>query len=38
MEGDMVVAFQPKPGARTTYAHHFCDMLEQDYLNELDND
>ena len=38
LEGDMVVAFEPKPGARTTYAHHFCDMMEEDYINGLDND
>ena len=38
MEGDMVVAFAPKPGAKTTYAHHFCDMMEWEYLDGLDND
>lgn len=37
MEGDMVVAFEPKKGARTTYAHNFCDMMEAEYLNDLEN-
>ncbi len=28
MEGDMIIAFQPKPDARTTYAHLGCDEEE----------
>jgi hypothetical protein len=37
-EGDMIVAFSPKPGARTTYAHLSCDESEEAYCRELDRD
>jgi hypothetical protein len=37
-EGDMIVAFSPKPGARTTYAHLSCDEAEEAYCRELDRD
>lgn len=29
MEGDMIIAFEPKPNARTTYAHLECDEAER---------
>ena len=31
-EGDMIVAFAPKEGARTTYAHLSCDEEEQAFF------
>lgn len=36
VEGDMIVAFEPKPGTRTTYAHLSCDDAEREFCNELD--
>lgn len=36
LEGDMVVAFQPKPGTRTTYAHLECDTQEEKHWHEMD--
>jgi hypothetical protein len=38
MENDMIVAFSPRPGARTTYAHAYCDSIEEAYCRELDRD
>lgn len=29
LAGDMIIAFEPKPGARTTYAHLSCDEEEK---------
>jgi hypothetical protein len=37
LEGDMVIAFQAKPDARTTYAHLECDRAEEDYLRSLED-
>lgn len=37
LAGDMIIAFQPKPDARTTYAHLECDEFERKLWNDLDN-
>lgn len=37
LAGDMIIAFQPKPEARTTYAHLTCDEEERKLWNDLDS-
>lgn len=37
LEGDMIIAFQPKPDTRTTYAHLSCDEEERKLWDELDS-
>lgn len=37
LAGDMIIAFQPKPEARTTYAHLECDEIERKLWNDVDN-
>jgi hypothetical protein len=36
VDGDMIVAFQPKPEARTTYAHLSCDEEERNMCHAMD--
>lgn len=38
LAGDMIIAFQPKPEARTTYAHLECDEFERKLWNDVDNE